>query len=169
MLAPPAQAAEVTALITNALKSTLTELTPAFEKTSEHKLNATYGSTEPLKVRVEKGEPIDVAVIGADAIDQLLKQNKLVTSSRVVVVRSGLGIAIRKGAPGRYQHDRRVQADPARRKIDLVQRPGPDRRLSLEPVYEARNNRRNQGQVQGWLRRRARRQGGERDRAHAGQ
>jgi molybdate transport system substrate-binding protein len=99
MLTPPAQGAEVTALITNALKSTLTELTPAFEKTSEHKLNATYGSTEPLKVRVEKGEPIDVAVIGADAIDQLLKQNKLVTSSRVVVVRSGLGIAIRKGAP----------------------------------------------------------------------
>ena len=76
MLAPPAQAAEVTALITNALKSTLTELTPAFEKTSEHKLNATYGSTEPLKVRVEKDEPIDVAVIGTDAIDQLLKQNK---------------------------------------------------------------------------------------------
>lgn len=99
MLAPPAQAAEVTALITNALKSTLTELTPAFEKTSEHKLNATYGSTEPLKVRVEKGEPIDVAVIGAEAIDQLLKQNKLVASSRVVVVRSGLGVAIRKGAP----------------------------------------------------------------------
>jgi molybdate transport system substrate-binding protein len=99
MLAPPAQAAEITAIITNALKSTLTELTPAFEKSSEHKLNATYGSTEPLKARVEKGDPIDVAVIGADAIDQLLKQNKLVASSRVIVVRSGLGIAIRKGAP----------------------------------------------------------------------
>jgi len=99
MLAPPVQAAEVTALITNTLKSTLTELTPAFERASEHKLNATYGSTEPLKVRIEKGEPIDVAVIGADAIDQVLKQNKLVASTRVVVVRSGLGIAIRKGAP----------------------------------------------------------------------
>ena len=99
MLAPPAQAAEVTALITNALKSTLTELVPAFERASEHKLSANYGSTDPLKARVEKGEPIDAAVIGADAIDQLLKQNKLVASSRVVVVRSGLGIAIRKGAP----------------------------------------------------------------------
>jgi molybdate transport system substrate-binding protein len=98
-LAPPAQAAEVTALITNALKSTLTELTPVFEKATEHKLNVTYGSTEPLKARVEKGEQIDVAVIGADAIDQLLKQNKLVASTRVLVVRSGLGIAIRKGAP----------------------------------------------------------------------
>ena len=96
--ASPAQAAEITAVITNALKSTLTELTPAFEKSSEHKLNATYGSTEPSKARVEKGEPIDVAVIGAEAIDQLLKQSKLVASSRVIVVRSGLGIAIRKGA-----------------------------------------------------------------------
>ena len=99
MLAPPAQAAEITAVVTNALKSTLTELAPAFEKASEHKLNANYGSTDPLKARVEKGEAIDVAVIGAEAIDQLLKQDKLVASSRVIVVRSGLGIAIRKGAP----------------------------------------------------------------------
>ena len=93
MLAPSAQAAEITAVVTNALKSTLTELAPAFERASEHKLNATFGSTEPLKARVEKGEPIDVAVVGADAIDQLLKLDKLVASSRVVVVRSGLGVA----------------------------------------------------------------------------
>jgi molybdate transport system substrate-binding protein len=99
MMAPPVQAAEVTALITNALKSTLTELTPAFERASEHKLNATYGSTEPLKVRIETGDPIDIAVIGSEAIDRLLKQNKLVESTRAVVARSGLGIAIRRGAP----------------------------------------------------------------------
>jgi molybdate transport system substrate-binding protein len=99
MLSTSANAAEVTALVTNALKSTLTELAPAFEKASEHKLNVTFGSTEPLKGRVEKGDPVDVAVIGADAIDQLMKQGKLDASTRVVVTRSGLGIAIRKGAP----------------------------------------------------------------------
>jgi len=94
-----AHAAEVTALVTNALKSTLTELAPVFEKASEHKLNVTFGSTEPLRARIEKGEPIDVAVIGEGAIDQLMKQGKLIAATRVVVARSGLGIAIRKGAP----------------------------------------------------------------------
>jgi len=98
-LGTSAHAAEVTALVTNALKSTLTELAPAFEKSSEHKLNVTFGSTEPLRARVEKGEPIDVTIIGDGAIDQLMKQGKLVAATRAVVTRSGLGIAIRNGAP----------------------------------------------------------------------
>jgi molybdate transport system substrate-binding protein len=92
-------AAEVTALVSNALKSTLEELAPAFEKTSEHKLKMTFGTTDPLKVRIEKGEAIDLTILGEGAIDDLVKQGKLAAATRVVVTRSGLGVAIRKGAP----------------------------------------------------------------------
>jgi molybdate transport system substrate-binding protein len=95
----PASAAELTALITNALKSSVPEFTPAFEKSTEHKLNASFGSTGPLKARIEKGEAADVALFGDDAIDGLVKQGKLVAATRIIVARSGLGIAIRKGAP----------------------------------------------------------------------
>jgi molybdate transport system substrate-binding protein len=94
-----AAAADVTALISNALKSSFEELGPQFEKASGHKLKATFGTTEPLKVRIEKGEAIDLAVIGDIAIDDLIKQGKLVASTRVIVTRSGLGVAVRKGAP----------------------------------------------------------------------
>jgi molybdate transport system substrate-binding protein len=94
-----AKAAEVTAYVTNALKSTLTELAPQFERTTEHRLKATYGTTDPLRLRIEKGEAIDVAILGDVAIDNLIKQGKLAGASRVVVARSGLGVAIRKGAP----------------------------------------------------------------------
>lgn len=94
-----ARAADVNALVTNALKSTVPELAPAFEKSSGHKLKVTFGSTGQLKARIDKGEAADVAVFGAEAIDSLAKEGKLVPRTRTAIARSGLGIAIRKGAP----------------------------------------------------------------------
>jgi molybdate transport system substrate-binding protein len=95
----PAAAAEITALVSNAFKTSFPDLAPLFEKASEHKLKITFGSTVPLKVRIEKGEAVDLAIIGGEAIDDLVKQGKLVAATRVVVARSGLGVAVRKGAP----------------------------------------------------------------------
>ncbi|MEA2902936.1 MAG: molybdate transport system substrate-binding protein [Alphaproteobacteria bacterium] len=94
-----ARAAEVTALVSNALTSTFEELAPQFEKSTGHKLKVSFGSTDPLKVRVEKGEAVDFALFGEGAIDGLVRQGKLVASTRAIVARSGLGIAIRTGAP----------------------------------------------------------------------
>jgi len=95
----PATAAEITALASNAFKTSFPELTPLFEKTTEHRLKVTFGSTDPLKVRIEKGEQVDLVLIGDGAIDSLIKQGKLVAATRTVVARSGLGVAVRKGAP----------------------------------------------------------------------
>src|SRR5262249_16477122 len=89
----------VTAFVSNALKSSVQELAPAFEKAAEHKLNVTFGSTDPLKARIEKGDAVDFTIIGDGALDDLVKQGKLVAATRTVVAPSGLGIAIRKGAP----------------------------------------------------------------------
>jgi molybdate transport system substrate-binding protein len=94
-----ARAAEVSALISNAFKSAFEELAPQFEKASEHKLKATFGTTDPLKVRIEKGEAVDFTILGEGAIEELVKQGKLVATTRTIVARSGLGVAIRKGAP----------------------------------------------------------------------
>src|SRR6516225_9074132 len=44
-----ANAAEIRLLASNALKSTLEELAPQFERASEHKLIITYGATAELK------------------------------------------------------------------------------------------------------------------------
>jgi molybdate transport system substrate-binding protein len=95
----PATAAEITVLVSNAFKTSFPELTPLFEKASEHRLKIAFGSTDPLKVRIEKGEAVDLAIIGEGAIDSLIKQGKLVAATRVVAARSGLGVAVRKGAP----------------------------------------------------------------------
>lgn len=94
----PATAAEITALVSNAFKTSFPDLGPLFEKSTEHRLKIAFGSTDPLKVRIEKGEAVDLAILGEGAIDSLIKQGKLTAASRVVVARSGLGVAVRKGA-----------------------------------------------------------------------
>ncbi len=101
MMAAPvaAHAAEVTLLISNALQGVFEELAPRFEKATEHKLKISFGSTNPLKARIEKGEAFDLTILGERALDDLVKQGKLVPATRIVVARSGLGVGIRKGAP----------------------------------------------------------------------
>jgi molybdate transport system substrate-binding protein len=93
-----ANAAEITLLCSNALKSVIEELGPGFEKTSGHTLKAEYGSTGPLKAMIEKGQAFDVAILGVEATDELIKSGKLTANTRADIARSGMGVAIRKGA-----------------------------------------------------------------------
>jgi molybdate transport system substrate-binding protein len=94
-----ATAAEVMLLISNAVKTVMEDLVPRFEKATGHKLAITYGSTNPTKARIEKGEAFDLTLLGDDAINDLIKQGRLAASTRAVVARSGLGVASRQGAP----------------------------------------------------------------------
>jgi len=49
--------------------------------------------------RVQQGEPFDVVVLAADAINQLIAAGRVVAGSRTDVARSGVAIAVREGAP----------------------------------------------------------------------
>ena len=48
--------------------------------------------------RVQAGEAVDVVILASNAIDQLIKDGKLVAGSRADLVRSGVAIAVRAGA-----------------------------------------------------------------------
>jgi molybdate transport system substrate-binding protein len=93
-----ANAAEITLLCSNALKSVIEEIGPGFEKASGRQLKAEYGSTGPLKAAIEKGRTFDVAILGIEATDDLIKSGKLTASSRIDIARSGMGVAVRRGA-----------------------------------------------------------------------
>src|SRR5215472_2884551 len=95
----PAGAAEIRALVSNALKSTLEEAAPQFETASGHKLSITFGAAAELKAAIEKGEPVDVAILTTATTDDLVKEGKLVATGRADIARSGAGVAVRKGAP----------------------------------------------------------------------
>jgi molybdate transport system substrate-binding protein len=94
-----ADAAELKVMISNALKSTMEELTPQFEKATESKLAITFGAAAELKAAIEKGEAIDVAILTTATTDDLVKAGKLSPNGRADVARAGAGVAFHKGAP----------------------------------------------------------------------
>lgn len=49
--------------------------------------------------RVQAGELVDVVVLAGNAIDKLIGEGRLLTGSRVDLVKSGIAVAVRAGAP----------------------------------------------------------------------
>jgi molybdate transport system substrate-binding protein len=94
-----AHAGEINVVSTNGMRSVVEELAPPFERTTGHKLNLTFGTTSALRRQIEAGEPFDVMIFGAPFIDDLIKQGRLRADTRTDVARSGIGIAVRTGAP----------------------------------------------------------------------
>jgi molybdate transport system substrate-binding protein len=96
-----AQAAEIVVFSTVAAKTVLEEIAPAFERNSKHKLTLRFATTAELKTEIERGAPCDVALLTVAAVDDLIKQGRLAQDGRVNVARSGVGIAVTKGAATR--------------------------------------------------------------------
>jgi molybdate transport system substrate-binding protein len=85
-------------LCTNGVKSVMLDLIPAFERVSSKKVATIWGSTNALLKDLESGAGGDVAILTAEAIDALIERGKAVAGSRVDLARSGIGVAVRKGA-----------------------------------------------------------------------
>ena len=93
-----AQPAELRVLSSSAPRSVLNEISPAFERMTGRKLVAEYALSTDLKRRIEAGDPFDVAILPPEMAHDLMARNKLVAGSRVDLGRTGLGVAVRKGA-----------------------------------------------------------------------
>jgi molybdate transport system substrate-binding protein len=97
-LAGAAQAAEIDAMISTAMKAAIEEIAPAFERASGHTLRVVYGPSGGIARRFTGGEAADLIVVDSKVLDELIKQGK-VAPGRTDVARTGIGIAVRKGAP----------------------------------------------------------------------
>jgi molybdate transport system substrate-binding protein len=93
-----ARAAEINAFISTAIKSVTDEVLPPFERSSGTTIHALYSPPGALLKHFEAGEPADLFLTGADAIDQLFAQGKVVPG-RVDLATTGIGICVKKGAP----------------------------------------------------------------------
>jgi molybdate transport system substrate-binding protein len=94
-----AQTAELRVLSSNAFKEAYLELVPGFEKATEHKVVTTWAGTNDILKRMHAGETYDLVIMAGPALDGLIKQGKIVAGSRVDLVKSGVGVAVRAGAP----------------------------------------------------------------------
>jgi molybdate transport system substrate-binding protein len=93
------QAADVHLFVGGGFRSTMTELVPAFERATGHKLIATFDSTGAFERRIAAGESFDVLLIGPELVDSLIKQGKVVSGTNAIVARGGLGVAVKAGNP----------------------------------------------------------------------
>jgi ABC-type molybdate transport system substrate-binding protein len=94
-----AQSAEIKVLSSAAPRGIFRELAPDFERTTGHQLVINYEFAADLKRRIEAGAPFDVAVLPPDMADDLTRGGKLAAGSRVDLARTGMGVAVRSGAP----------------------------------------------------------------------
>ena len=92
-----AQAADVKALITTAMNEAVIVLVPQFEKATGHKVTVSYDPSGGLARRLRGGEFADTILVASPELDKLIAEGKVV--NRVDVSRTGIGIAVKKGAP----------------------------------------------------------------------
>src|SRR6202045_3234500 len=104
LLAGWATAAEVRVMISGGLTAAYTALVPEFERATGNKALTAFGpamgtTTSAIPVRLERGEAADVLIMVGYALGDLVKQGKVIADSRVDLVKSPIGIAVKSGAP----------------------------------------------------------------------
>ena len=103
-LSTAAHAAEVRVMISGGLTAAYQVLVPEFEKATGNKVITAYGpsmgtTVNAIPVRLGRGEPADVLILVGYALDDLIKQGKAIADSKVDLVKSPIGIAVKSGAP----------------------------------------------------------------------
>lgn len=92
-------AADITVLCSQSLRTALVELAPRFERASGDRLLVIYDTAHNLKVMAEVGKPFDVAVLTPALVVDLVQQGRVADGGAMTIARTGVGVAVRKGAP----------------------------------------------------------------------
>lgn len=92
-------AAEVKVMAAGGMTGAVEELVPRFERATGHRILIQYGGGLPLRRQIEAGEAFDLVIIDAHEVDELIKQGMVDRATRMDIVRVGLGVAVREGAP----------------------------------------------------------------------
>jgi len=103
-LAAPAAAADVSVVTSGGFTEAYKILAPQFERDTKIHVISAFGASmgdtpDAIPNRLKRGEPIDVVILAAPGLDDLIKQKMVDASTRVDLVRSLIGMAVRTGAP----------------------------------------------------------------------
>ena len=90
---------DIKLISTTAMKSTLDEVLPKFERDSGHKVMPSYGPSPRLTKQIAEGETCDAAIVGAQNIEDLTKQGKVAAGTSCAIAASPIALAVQKGAP----------------------------------------------------------------------
>lgn len=100
---PPAST-QIHVMTSGGFTAAYNDLRPDFEKRTGYSVKTAYGASmgnasDSIPSRLGRGEPADVVILARSALDALAADGKVVPGSQVDLVRSAIGLAVRKGAP----------------------------------------------------------------------
>jgi molybdate transport system substrate-binding protein len=104
LFAAGASAAEIKVMSSAGFKAAYLELAAEFERTTGHKIVNAWGPSmgdtpQAVPNRITRGEPVDVVIVVGEALDKLIRDGKVIASSRADLARSLIGAAVRSGQP----------------------------------------------------------------------
>jgi molybdate transport system substrate-binding protein len=99
-----ARADEIKVVTSGGFTAAYLELVPEYEASTHNKLVTEFGPSmgtthNAIPIRLERGEAIDVVIMAGPALDDLIKQGKVRAGSRIDLVKSYIGMAVKAGAP----------------------------------------------------------------------
>jgi molybdate transport system substrate-binding protein len=99
-----AGADEIKVVTSGGFTAAYLELMPEYERANHVKLLTEFGPSmgtthNAIPIRLERGEQIDAVIMAAPALDELIQQGKVRQGSRVDLVQSKIGMAVKAGAP----------------------------------------------------------------------
>ncbi len=94
-----ADAADLKVLASTALSTVFEDLKPRFEKASGYRVELSLATSGALNKRIADGEAADLVISSDAGIEALIRDGKVVPESRTDIARSGMGIAVKAGAP----------------------------------------------------------------------
>jgi molybdate transport system substrate-binding protein len=95
----PAAAAELKIFGSRVTKMLVDDIGPQFTKATGHRLVVLTDVAAVMKRRIEQGEAFDLAVLVNFQTDALIKFGKLIADTRADLMKAGIGVAVKQGAP----------------------------------------------------------------------
>lgn len=99
-----ASAQELRVMTSGAFSAAFLQLVPEFERATHSTVVTITGASmgegpTTIPSRLDRGEPADVVILADEALLELVKRGKVMPNSRVQLVRSSIGMAVRAGTP----------------------------------------------------------------------
>lgn len=91
--------AEIRVWTARAIATVLAEIGPEFERTSGFRLRLVSDLPPAFARRAAAGEAFDLLISGSAAVDDWIRAGRVVAATRTELARSGIGVAVRSGAP----------------------------------------------------------------------
>jgi molybdate transport system substrate-binding protein len=103
LLVRVASADDIRVMTSGTFTAAYLELRPQLERNLKVKVVTTATSmgvgSDSIPSRLERGEAVEVVIVADDALNQLIRNGRVLADSRVELARSGIGMAVRAGAP----------------------------------------------------------------------